>query len=379
MLAFTTFCVSFGWGTYFATFNNFAVETLNLKPHELGILESLREMPGFLIVVVAALTMRIAEPKLASIALSMLAVGLGSYYLVDNVPSLILCSLIWSIGVHSWMTLQPSMVLSLSTARNRGRRLGQLAACGAFGHICGMVVVFLAGNFIGYRNIFLVAGAMVAMGAISVSRISKDIGQTEKPRLVFKRKYSLYYVLTFLEGCRKQVFLTFAVFALVRNYGTPLQVVAALMLINSVVNITLAPRVGRLIDRVGEKKVLAFCYTALIPVFIGYALIKEPHVLYVLYCLDNLFFLGSIGLNTYLHRIASQEDLMPTLAMGVSVNHTAAVAVPVIGGFLWMKLGYPLTFFGGAMVVAVSVVFALRIRPAEVPLETVPALEVQQE
>ena len=368
LLAFTVFCVSFGFGAYFSTFNNFAVETLNLKPHQLGMLESLREMPGFLIVLVAALTMRVAEPILAAIALSLLAIGLGGYYVVDDIPSLILYSLIWSIGLHAWMPISPSMALSLADERSKGRRLGQLAAVGAFGTICGMGLVLLGGSIIGFRSIFIIAGLIVAAGAVSVSMISRDIGQKEKPRLVMKRRYSLYYALVFLEGCRKQVFITFAIFALVRNYGTPLRVVAALMIINNVMNVLLAPKVGRLIDRIGERRVLIFCYSALIPVFIGYALVKQPPVLYVLYCLDNLFFLGSIGLTTYLHKIADPADVMPSLAMGVSVNHAAAVIVPVTGGLLWTKLGYPTTFFGGAAVVAISALTVLRMRirkPAE--------------
>ncbi len=375
LLAFTTFCVAFGFGAYFSTFNNFAVEALNLKPHQLGILESLREVPGFLIVLVAALTMRVPEPILATMALSLLAFGLGGYYVVDDVPSLIMFSLVWSIGLHAWMPIQPSMVLSLADEHSKGRRLGQLGAIGALGTICGMALVFLGGSLIGFRNIFVIAGAIVAAGAVSVSIISRDIGQKEKPRLVLKRRYLLYYTLVFLEGCRKQVFITFAVFALVRNYGTPLRVVAALMIVNNLTNIFLAPRVGRLIDRIGERRVLVFCYSALIPVFIGYALIKEPPVLYVLYCLDNLFFLGSIGLTTYLHKIADPADVMPSLAMGVSVNHAAAVIVPVTGGFLWAKLGYPMTFFAGAVVVAISVLTVLRMRmpkpaaqPEEIPL-----------
>lgn len=363
LLAITIFCLSFGFGAYFSTFNNFVVETLNLRPEQLGVLEALREVPGFLIFAVAALTMRVAEPILACIALLLLALGLGAYSAVDSVTKLLLFSLVWSVGLHAWMPLSPSMALNLSHEHNRARRLGQLAAVGALGTICGMALVLLGGGFIGFKNIFIVAGAICAVGAISVSMISRDIGHAEKPRLVLKRRYSLYYALVFLEGCRKQVFITFAIFALVRNYGTPLRVVAALMIVNNLTNIILAPKVGRLIDRIGERKVLAFCYAALIPVFMGYALVKHPPVLYVLYCLDNLFFLGSIGLNTYLHRICSPEDLMPSLAMGISVNHAAAVAVPVIGGFLWAKLGYQTIFFGGAVVVAISVLAALRMRP----------------
>ena len=362
LLAFTIFCVSFGFGAYFSTFNNFAVEALKMTPSQLGLLESLRELPGFLIVLVAALTMRIAEPILSAIALFLFAVGLGAYYLVYDMHSLILYSLIWSVGVHVWMTLSPSMAMSLADENNKGRRLGQFGAVGAFGTICGMILVLLIGKLVGFRNIFVIAGAVLAAGAVSVSMISKNIGHKEKPRLVLKRKYLLYYLLIFLEGCRKQIFITFAVFAMITNYGTPLRMVAALMIVNQLTNVLFAPKVGRLIDRIGERRVLVFCYAALIPVFIGYAVIEKPVLLYVLYCLDNLFFLGSMGLNTYLSKIANAEDMMPSLAMGVSVNHAAAMTVPIIGGLLWVKFGYQIPFFIGAVVVAISVLFAFRIR-----------------
>jgi len=376
LLAFTIFCISLGWGSYFATFNNFAVEKLNLKADQLGILESLRELPGFLMVFVAALTMRVAEPVLASIALSLIALGMGGYCLVDSVTTLIIFSLIWSVGIHGWMPLSPSMALSLAEEGNQGRRLGQMNSVGAFGTICGMLMVFILAKSLHYHSIFIIAGVAVAVGAVTVSMISKDIGHAEKPRLVLKRKYSLYYLLVFLEGCRKQVFITFAIFVLVRQFNAPLRVIALLMMLNNLTNLLLAPRVGKLIDRIGEKTVLIVCYALLIPVFIGYAMIKVPAVLYCLYFADNLLFLGSIGLTTYLHKIADPADIMPSLTMGVSVNHAAAVTVPIIGGFLWTKLGYPVTFYGGAVVVAISVL-AVSAMKAVQPVEVSPAATLE--
>lgn len=362
LLAMTAFCVSFGFGAYMATVTNFAVQVLHITPLQQGAVESVRETPGFLVVLVAALTMHIAEPVLGAVCVAVIGAGIAAYAGVDSFPSLVFFSLVWSTGLHLWMTIQPSMALSTADEYNKGRRLGQLSAVGALATLLGMGFVFFLGERIGMRSVFLVAGLCIMTGSGFVYMISRDIGQKEKPRLVMKRRYSLYYALTFLEGCRKQVFMTFAIFALVRNYGTPIKVVAFLMIINNILNMLLAPRVGRLIDRVGERRVVSFCYAALIPVFIGYALIKVPAVLYVLYCLDSLFFLGSIGLNTYLNKIADPADLMPSLAMGVSMNHFAAVLVPILGGYLWTRFDYPTTFFGGAIVVAVSVVFALRMR-----------------
>lgn len=361
LLAFTTFCMSFGFGAFSAVVTNFAVLVLHISARQQGLVESVRETPGFLIVLVAALTMRIAEPILAMVALFLIAAGMAATAGVNTYLTYVLFSLVWSIGIHSWMTLQPSMALSLADARSKGRRLGQLSAVAGLGTILGMGLVLLAGKHIGMRNLFLISGCVIGLGAIAVGAMSRDIGHKEKPRFVWKQKYSLYYTLTFLEGCRKQVFMTFAIFVLVKTYGTEFRTVALLMIINNLANFILGPRVGRLIDHLGERKVVSFCYAALIPVFIGYAYAKSTHILYVLYCLDSLFFLGSMGLNTYLHKIAEPADFQPTVAMGVTANHTAAVIVPLIGGYVWSKFGYPVTFYGGAFVVAISVLMALRI------------------
>ena len=364
-LAMAIFFLQLGFGSFMATYTNFAVEHLHLKPIQLGYVEAIREIPGLLIVFIAALTMRMSEPILATIALFLVGIGLGAYYTVDSFPPLILFSLIWSIGLHTWMTVQPSIAMALADKNKKGHRLGQFGAVGAVGTLCGMGLVLALDEFIGFKIIFMIAGCSIVTGSFCASLISRSIGHSEKPRLVFKSKYKTYYILTFLEGCRKQVFMTFAIYALVNNYGTTRRTVALLMIINGLVNMCLAPWVGRLVDRIGERKVLMFCYTALIGVFIGYATIKTPPILYLLYCLDSLFFLGSIGLTTYIEKITEHRDLMPTLAMGVSMNHGAAVTVPLIGALLWDKYGYPATFFGGAVIVVISVFMANKIRLPE--------------
>ncbi len=366
----SVFGVMFGLGIYLSSFFNFATEKLSIDPSSMGRLEAIREFPGFLCVLFAALTMHLLEPIVGSIAMLLMAAGLAAYAWVSNLHQLMLCSFIWSAGFHTWTPLQSSLVTNLSGDNNKGKRLGQTASVGCIGTLAGMTVVMTFGVRMGYPALFLTGAAAMALGGLVMLAVRRDIGHSAKPRLVLKRRYSLYYALTLLEGCRKQVFLTFAVYALTKVYQTPLQVVAMLMVINNLINMFGAPIVGKLIDRIGEKAILQVCYTALIFVFIGYATVRKVHVLYVLYCLDNLFFLSSTCLTTYLQKIAEPEDMMPTLSMGVTFNHAAAVLVPLIGGMLWSKLGYPVTFFGGAVVVAISLTLASRVgvsERAEVP------------
>lgn len=357
-------CLMFGYGVYSAVYYNFATESLNIRPEQLGVVESFRELPGLLCVFVAAITMRIAEPTLGSISMILMAIGISASAAVHRVPTLIVWSFTWSMGLHMWMPLSSSITLNLADDKNKGKRLGQTLAAGSLGSVLGMVIVLAVGNHLLYSTWFLIGGATIIIASLILSKLRRDVGHTEKPALVYKRKYSLYYILTFLEGCRKQVFMTFAIYALTRVYSTPLRTVALLMVINSIVNFFGGPIVGRAIDKIGEKRILVTSYSCLILVFLGYATIKTVHWLYLLYCLDNFFYLSTNCLTTYLQKIASPEDLMPTLSMGVTFNHVAAVAVPLVGGLLWARFGYPVTFFGGMFVVAISLFMARKVSAA---------------
>jgi predicted MFS family arabinose efflux permease len=361
LLWLAVFTFMFGFGIYSSVFFNFATEVIKIQPQQLGIVEAVRETPGFLCVLATALTMRIAEPLLGSMTLILVSLGMGAYAWVNGVPSLLVCSFVWSVGLHTWMPLQSSLVLDLAGDGAKGKRLGQTSGIGSLGAALGMALVMIVSHKLGYHAWFLIGSAFIAAGGLIMLAIRRDIGHGAKPRFLWKRKYSLYYGLTFLEGCRKQVFFTFAVYALTKVYDTSLRTVAMLMLINNVVNFFCAPRVGKLIDRIGERRILLTSYSALILVFIGYATIHHAHILYIMYCLDNLFYLSTNCLTTYLQKIAEPQDLMPTLSLGVTLNHTAAVTVPLIGGFLWESLGYPVTFFGGAVVVAISLMLATRV------------------
>ena len=355
------FSLGLGFGVYNATFFNFITEFIGIQPKQLGWLEATRELPGFLCFAVAALTMRVAEPLLGAVAFVLMAVGLASMSTVHTVPVLMLWSFVWSAGLHTWMPLQSSMTMHLAGEHEKGRRLGQTAGSWSLGAVTGMAAVFIVGLRLSYQTWFLMGGGFYAVAAYLMASVRRDIGHADKPRLVWKKRYRLYYALAFLEGCRKQVFFTFAVYALTKVYHTHLRVIALLMLVNGLVNMFGAPIVGRWIDRIGERRILLTSYAALILVFIGYAEIRHAHVLYVLYCLDNLFYLSTICLTTFLQKIADPEDLMPTLSMGVTMNHIAAVLVPLIGGYLWASLGYPITFRGGAMVVFLSLLLASRV------------------
>ena len=369
LLAISVFALSFTLtGIHVPIFNNYAVERLGIEAHQLGIVEAIREVPGLLAAFLAGLIISFAEPLIAGIFLMIYGFGLFSYAHVYTVESLVIFSFIWSIGFHLWMPLSDSMALSLTEERERGKRLGQLRSVAGLATLAGIVLTYIIKLFgYGYTEMYWTAGIVGVAGAFALFAMSKDTGNPTTVHLVFKRKYSLFYFLTFLSGYRRQIFMTFALFALVKIYNVQLCNILILSLINSGLNVLLAPQAGKLVDKMGERVALSISYGGLIIVFSGYALIHNVYLLFLLYITDNLLFLLSMAITTYIGRTASSEDIKPTLAMGVTMNHIAAVIMPLVGGFIWISLGYEVVFFLGAGVAVMSFIASQKIKPKDAP------------
>ncbi len=347
---------------------NFAVEQMNLSGFQQGLLEMFRESCGIFALGILAILAGLAESLIGAAVLIFLAVGLGSYCFVHNYFWLIIASLVWSQGLHVWMPLPNSMGLALAEPGREGRRIGQIQAAGAagsgFGLVCALVLN-IAG--VAIRPLYIVAGSAALIASAACLYIPRQI-RSEKPRLVVRREYGLYYLLNFLEGWRKQIFLAFAGFLLVKVYGTGLSTILILWLIVQSIGWFSSRAVGRIIDRIGERKVLVFYYSCLTFFFIGYAFIRSKYVLYGIFLADNAFFVFAMALTTYIGRLAPANEKTMTLSMGVAMNHVAAVTMPLVGGIAWKYLGFKWTFLIGSAAAAASILAAMRvpdrIRPA---------------
>ncbi|MEM9160691.1 MAG: MFS transporter [Verrucomicrobiota bacterium] len=358
------------FGVQLSLQNNFIVERLGIEAHELGMVEGLREVPGFLnfafLAVMVALSLRIS----AALSLAVMGIGIALFSQINSVLSFALLSVFWSIGFHAWIPIGQTMALRMAPKGNEGKALGFLRSVDSFAWLGMIVFSYFSYQYIGYNGIFFVAGVACLVGAVFISKVkTKDPAFVDKTMLI-RKKYWLYYTLQFLQGCRKQIFITFAIFALVKVHGMPVETTMILVFINQLLITLTGPLIGRLIDRLGERIMLTISYASLTLVFLGYGLIDNLTVLYVLYCLDNFLFFGSIALNTYINRLAPPEDLKPTLSIGVAFNHISSVAAPLIGGFVWIAFGYQVIFIAGALIAFVSLVFAQYIRSSNPQPET---------
>jgi hypothetical protein len=356
--------VPLSFATWRALLNNFAIEVAQFDGASMGILQSVREIPGFLALGVVFVLLWMREQTLAVVSLALLGLGTA---LTGYFPSLVgLCSttLLMSLGFHYYETMQTSLTMQWVEKARAPEMFGKLIAVGSSMALLsyGLVWVVFEWLQLEFAITYLVAGSLTLIVAVIAARGFPHFPQksVQHKKLILRRRYWLYYALTFMSGARRQIFVVFAGFLLVEKFSYSVQDIALLFLVTSAVNIPLAPRVGRLIARVGERRALIFEYIGLVIVFVAYAFVSHAGLAGLLYIIDHLFFALAIAIKTYFQKIADGADIASTAAVGFTINHIAAVVIPVAFGFLWL-VSPAAVFLGGAVMAVISLLLSLNV------------------
>ena len=360
-------------GLYETVFNNFLDHTFQIGAATRGKLEFPRELPGFLTALFAGLLFFVPETWIGAVAATGVGLGmLGLAFWGEHWGSMVACTVLWSCGAHLSMPVRSSLGLALAGKGEQGKRLGQVSGAGIASALlgCGLVWFLFRNVEHAYKAAFIV-GAVLAFGAaVFYALMRMPDAHLQRPRFVWRREYRLYYVLAALFGARKQIFITFGPWVLVRLFHQPPHVFAELGIAGAIVGAVFQPFVGRLIDRIGERRVLMIDACCIMAICAGYAMSNRiPSaslalwLLYVCYVADMLLFGVNIARSTYLAKIAVRpEDVAPSLSLEVSINHTVSMTVPTLGGLAWMRWGHASVFYGAAVVALLMLVFASRIR-----------------
>ncbi len=348
ILAAALFAFNFSLGVSRTIQNNFWVDVLKLQPDQMGLLITARETPGFLTIALAAITMRVAPARLASICFLVMAVGYYAYGLATSFATIVPGVVFASIGFHLWITLNGSFGLAVAKDTNTGSVLGDLQSIGFVAGLLGMVGVLAGIGAVGYPLAFAIAGVTMLIGALAIARFPSQLVHRSPLRAVIRRRYGLFYTLNFFEGCRFELFQAFGIYLLVHQYQLPVQTIAILFVLVAVGSGALSPPVGRLIDRYGERITMTVGYVGMLLTFLGFALWHDALAVTVLYVIYNVVLLTEIGVNTYLKKVASPEDIRPSLATGTTMMHVPALIVPILGGTLWNLFGFEIPFLLGA-------------------------------
>jgi predicted MFS family arabinose efflux permease len=367
LLVLSVFFINFGQGLFQGAVSNFFVDTLHLTGEHVLWLQGIREVPGLFLVVIAALTMRLRPVLRAALSVLLMGLGYGLYAVVQSYAGLIVVALTASLGFHMWTPLQSSLGMGLAAKEHSGRVMGLLASSRSIAVIVGMGGLAIVSKFAGgvsLRYYYLVGGVMIVVAAILLARLPRDTGASEavERRLLFRKRYWLYYVLILFEGVRTQVFSAFGTLILVQYYNLEVPQISLILLISGTVNLVAAPRIGKALDRYGERITLTVGYTLLALCFVGYATLHNVWAMSLMLILINMLLLCSMGLSTYVNRIAPRDELTPTLSAGVSVNHITSVGMSFVAGTLLGIVGYEALAMGAAAIILLSVPFALRIR-----------------
>ncbi|MCB2148565.1 MAG: MFS transporter [Deltaproteobacteria bacterium] len=348
-------------------FNNFAVEVARLDGDGIGLIQSIREIPGFLALLAIFVIRLIPEHRLSALSILLLGLGIAATGWFPSFAGLALTTLAMSFGFHYYETTNMSLTLQYFDKHASPWVFGKLRSISAASSIVVGVFIFFMAPMLDFTHMYLIIGGLIA--AVGLWGFTRTPTNTEivpqRKRMIFRKRYRLYYFLTFMAGARRQIFIAFSVLLLVQKFGYSVQAVTFLFVLNNAINYFLSPTIGRAIIRFGERKVLTLEYASLIAVFLAYAFTDSKWVAGVLYILDHIFFNFGMAINTFFQKMGDPGDVAPTMAVGFTINHIAAVFLPAIGGYFWI-VNYRIPFIAGAVMALISLtaVQQIRIAPA---------------
>mgnify|MGYP006414742345 FL=1 len=352
------------WAVWLNLLNNFAIEKIDFNGAEMGILQSLREIPGFLAFTVILVLAFIREQKLAYVSLALLGIGIILTGFVQTNMTFYLATIVMSVGFHYFETINSSLTLQWINKEKTAEFLGRVIATRSAASIIAFALVWVMFEQfdIEYLWIYMIGGGASVVIVVfcwqHFSLFPEKVVQTKK--IILRKRYWLYYSLQFLSGARRQIFVVFAGFLMVEKFDFSVAEISLLLLANAAINVTLAPKIGRLIHKFGERKALIFEYVGLTFIFTGYAVVESSYFAVFLYIADHLFFSIAIALKTYFQKIADPADIASSAGVSFTINHIAAVFIPVLFGFIWLY-SPSLVFYAGAGIALASLLLALNM------------------
>ena len=362
-----------GAGINTSIFNNYLSDIFKLSEDIRGFLEVPREAPGFFIMLILAVLSFAGDVRIAMLGMAAAGMGmLGLGMLSPTFALMIIWMMMYSLGTHMVMPVTPSIGMSLSNQESFGARLGTISAFGLTGSIIAYVYIFVGFNFIHitYQVAFVTGTIFYVFAAFAVGMMKKGQPEVRKIRFVFRKRYSLYYILAIISGARNQIFLTFAPWVLIKVFDVKPQMFAILGIVVATISIGTRKLIGNMIDSRGERFVLTLEAILLFVICLGYAFsdrIFSTGVAVVIiagcYVIDNSMSAVEMARSTYVRKIAVDlADVTPTLSTGVSLQHIASMVIPIFGGLLWLEVGYQAVFMAAAVIAFLNLVLSRRIK-----------------
>ncbi|MCF7933757.1 MAG: MFS transporter [Spirochaetia bacterium] len=368
------------FGTASALFSgvldNYLAIELSASKAERGVIEFFREMPGLFLFLTLALFYRVSERRIFQVGYAIAMVGVLGFLLVGPrmIPAIFMLT-VYSTGQHLIMPVRQSYAVHSAGRGKEGAALGLMRSVQSIGQVIGFFIVpliFLAASgSMGFTYTFIGVIILILCAILASLFLERDTGTVTRQRIYFRKKYTTYYILQNFYGARKQVFMTFAPYVLILNYGASTSVIAMLMGVCAALNIVVSPLIGKLIDRAGYKAVMVgdtvilffvcllygFAHR-LFPISVAYIVVA------VVYVIDHLVSNASMAASVYVRHLSDDRDEMTaTLTTGISLDHLISIFIALAGGLIWEFLGIELLFILAALLAVMNSLIALTIKP----------------
>jgi len=382
------FGVSFG--LYKGIQDNYLAEIISISRFERGIVEFLREIPGLLLMLILALMYRFADSKIFKIGVGIMAGGVAGLLLTSASPSfmtkvfVVIFMVLFSTGEHIIMPVRATIAMDLAKREKAGASLGLSNSISQFGNIAGYFFVtvffFMLGKIgfertdvFGYRIVFGISAALMVTAALVAVAIKETTLKSPRRRMYFAKKFYKFYMLEIFYGARKQVFLTFAPFVIIKEYGADPSIMSLLYAICAGFGMLCSPLIGKIIDKVGYKAVMVADTLILIVVCMMYGFAHRLFALniaFIVVCvnfvLDSIISIASMASNVYVQRISSNnEEFTATMSTGISVNHVISILIALLGGYIWEVTGIEVLFSLSAFLGLLNSLYAATIKKEE--------------
>jgi predicted MFS family arabinose efflux permease len=377
-----------GNGLSDGVYSNYFKEVYHISAFQRGLIEFPRELPGLLCAVVIGMLGFLGDLRISFIAQILAIIGVTILGLFTPTFGVMLIFLfINSMGMHLFMPLQDAIGMSLAEPNQVGRRMGQYSSVRAALSLIAALLVFF-----GFRTgfftfstsvkwIFLVAaGAFVCaavMTAIMIRRIKPHQAAPRKTKLVLRKQYRYFYLLTILHGVQKQVAYVYGTWVIVDLLLKKADTLALLSIVVGFVSIFFLNMIGRWMDQFGIKRMMYVDALTFIGVYVIYGFVVwgitseilpsqglSIWIIYLLFVLDRLSMQIGMVKSIYLRSIAWNEDeVTSTLSMGISLDHVVSILAAIAGGYVWTQWGSQWIFFLAAAFSLGNLYVAYRVQP----------------
>ncbi|QXE91965.1 MFS transporter [Geomonas subterranea] len=351
---------------YTILFNNFAAEMVHLNGSQVGVTQSVREIPGLLSLLVVFVLLLVREHKLAALSVALLGLGTGITALIPSYGWVIFTTVVMSFGFHYYESTNQSLTLQYFSTALSPLIFGRLRALAAVSSVVAGIIVYCLSGVAQYREMYLAIGALVlAAGIWGLFQNPTHAGIVpQRKKMILRRRYSLFYLLTLLSGARRQIFVVFSILLLVQVFHFTVREMTILFIVNNVVAYILNSLIGKAINHFGERTISSIEYSGVIVIFLVYAFTTSKNLVMLMYILDNILYNFEVAIRTYFQKVADPADIASSMSVGFTINHIAAVFLPALGGYFWM-MDYRIPFIGGTVLGVISLIAAQWMRVPE--------------